>query len=336
MRSYCTLFDKNYLYQGVALYNSLKRVAGEFELYVLCMDRIAYNMMTQIKSDNLHVISVDDLLTTELSVVRERTTHGQFCWVCQPIICQFVLDKFGVDMVTYLEADSMFFSDPEVLFAELGNKSVSLVPHNYSPGFDQTENAGKFCVQFNAFRNDNCARSVLSYWKDSCFLYDKIKQLAPGQTTLDNWPEKFDCVQIINNRGAGVAPWNIQHGKLNMIDSVPYVDGVPVVFYHYHEYGRYVNGSHELGHYPLTRAVVDNFYADYVSEIRGAEELVRTIDPTFLYRREYKNAVTLKDLVKSFSFVNAKKYLRVIKRKVSGKYNVIPDSYFSHGSKKVN
>lgn len=334
MRSYCTLFDKNYLYQGVALYNSLKRVSGKFRLYALCMDQTAYHMITLLKSDSLYPVSLDALMDSELAVVRNRTTHGQFCWVCQPLICEYILREFNVDMVTYLEADSLFFSDPEILFDELGDKSVSLVPHNYSPGFDQTVSAGRFCVQFNAFKNNECAYKVLDYWKKSCFLYDKNISASPGQTSLDEWPEKFEGVKIIQHRGAGVAPWNIQHGKLEVINSVPHVDKVPIVFYHYHEYGRYKDGSHELGQYPLTKAVVDCLYKAYVNEIRASEVLVHDVMPNFSYRREYSNNLTLKKLALSLSIQNLKTYLRLVKRKLIGRYNVYPDEYFTMHTEK--
>ncbi|MBF0123432.1 MAG: hypothetical protein HQL21_08545, partial [Candidatus Omnitrophica bacterium] len=172
MRTFCTLFDKNYLFQGVALYNSLKRHSKSFQLYVLCMDSTAFNTLTKMKLENCVPISVDELLNSEVAQVRERTTHGQFCWVCQPLLCQFVLDKFKVDMVTYLEADSLFFSDPEVLFQELEASSVSLVSHNFSPEFERfLPGSGKFCVQFNAFRNDAAARRTLQYWRECCFQY---------------------------------------------------------------------------------------------------------------------------------------------------------------------
>jgi hypothetical protein len=316
-RVFCTLFDKNYLYQGVALHRSLVRHAGDFKLYALCMDSAAYDLLKKMGSQSLIPISVDELLTPEVTEVRARTTHGQFCWVCQPLVCRFILGRFGPDMVTYLESDSMFFSNPDVLFVELGAKSASIVPHNFSAEFDNSADAGKFCVQFNAFRNDAAAACVLAHWTESCFKYDKSAPHSyPGQTCLDEWPSRFEGVAVIEHRGAGVAPWNIRGYDLRTDSPVPHVNGVPVVFYHYHQYGRLKSGGHELGGYPMTAQVIDCFYRPYIAELKQAELAVREIDPNFVYRREHLAPRTLAD------------YVDVLKRRLRGRYNVFPDDYF--------
>lgn len=331
-RIFCTLFDKNYLYQGVALYHSLVRHSRDFKLYILCMDSPAFELLEKMKSDSLIPIRVEDLMTPELAAVRQRTTHGQFCWVCQPLICQFVLDRFGADMVTYLESDSLFFSDPEVLFDELGDRSISLVPHNYSSEFDNSATAGVFCVQFNAFRDDARARAVLASWKESCFMYDKSRpHTYPGQTCLDRWPDEFEGVAVIQHRGAGVAPWNIRGYRLEP-DTTPRVDGAPVVFYHYHQYGRFRSGAHDLGSYPMTRQVVDCFYRPYVAALREAERAVRARDTSFAYRREYPDHATFGEAVASFSLPKTVDYLQVLKRRLRGRYNNYPEAYFSDKS----
>lgn len=329
-RTFCTLFDKNYLIQGVALYRSLVRNARDFRLYALCMDSAAFAMIEKLKFDSLIPVHIDNLITAEVAAVRQRTTHGQFCWVCQPLICRYVLDHFGVDMVTYLESDSLFFSDPEVLFDEIGPSSASLSPHNYSAEFANADVSGKFCTQFNAFRNDSAGRTILAHWRASCFTYDKSAPRAyPGQTGLDDWPERFEGVAVIRHPGAGVAPWNIRGYRLDAAGRVPTVDGLPVVFYHYHQYGRFKSGAHELGSYPLTRDVVDCFYRLYVAELREAELAVRAVDPKFIFRREYDDGVTLGDVLRSFSRARASAYLQVVKRKLRARYNVFPDSYFT-------
>jgi hypothetical protein len=332
VRTYCTLFDKNYLYQAVALYRSLVRHAGEFRLYALCMDATAYDLLRRMAAPGLIPVSVEELLTTEVAAVRARTTHGQFCWVCQPLICRFILDTQGCDMVTYLEADSLFFADPEILFQELGDASVSLVPHNYSPGRDNTAAAGRFCVQFNAFRADGAAAAVLAYWRRNCFQYSKEKPTVyPGQTCLNDWPERFESVRVITHKGAGVAPWNIEGMRFELRNGAPYVDSVPVVFYHYHQYGRYHNGTHELGGYRLVAEVIEHLYAPYAAEIAAAEEAVQALDPTFNYRRSYDNPLTLGRVLRSPSPQRFVEYARDVRRRLRGTYNVLPADFYRKG-----
>jgi hypothetical protein len=329
MRSYCTLFDKNYLYQGVALHDSLVATTDDFKLYALAMDDEAFAMLSRLARASLVPLRLDVLLTEEVRAVRSRTTHGQFCWVSQPLVCQYLLDQLGLDMVTYLEADSYFFSDPEALFQELGPDSVSLVPHNFSPGLDNTGTAGRFCVQFNAFRNDARARAVLSHWRDANFRYDKsAPRLYPGQTCIDTWPERFPGVRPITHRGAGVAPWNVRGCRLGNSGGAPTIDDVPVVFYHYHQYGRLLSGAHELGSYPMTRDVVDAFYRPYVEALRKAERTVKALDPTFSFRRVYADSVTLGELLSAPSGDRLSSFVDRMKRKLRGRLNVYPDAYF--------
>jgi hypothetical protein len=329
-RSYCTLFDKNYLYQGVALHDSLQVVARDFDLYALAMDDEAFDMLGKLGRKSLVPVRVDDLLTDEVRAVRSRTTHGQFCWVNQPLICQYLLERHHLDMVTYLESDSYFFSDPEVLFQELGDDSVSLVPHNFSSEFDNSETAGRFCVQFNAFRNDDRARAVLADWRAANFRYDRSAPTAyPGQTCIDRWPETFPGVKVIEHRGAGVAPWNVRGYRLEMRGDTPTVDGVPVVFYHYHQYGRLRSGAHELGSYPMTQAVIDAFYRPYVAALRRAEHTVTRIDPAFTFRRLHADSASLGELLLGPSKERLSSYMGRLKRKLRGRFNVYPDGYFT-------
>lgn len=329
-RYYCTLFDKHYLYQGLALHSSLIATTDSFILYALAMDEETFTVLSKLNYESLTPIRIDDLLTDEIRGVRENTSHGQFCWVNQPLICRHLLDNYGLEMVTYLESDSFFYSDPEVLFEELGESSVSLVPHNFSSEFDNSDVAGRFCVQFNAFRNDGRAHSVLADWIKANYSYSKLRpNFYPGQKCIDGWPEKFPGIKVLKNKGAGVAPWNIRGYLLSESNGIPLVDGVPVVFYHYHQYGRLVNGAHELGSYPMTLDVVDTFYRPYVSALRHAEHVVRNIDPKFKFRREYANSTTFCDLLMAPSVDLLFSFFSRMKRKLRGRLNIFSDEFFS-------
>ncbi|TMA24391.1 MAG: hypothetical protein E6J78_20675 [Deltaproteobacteria bacterium] len=309
MNHFCTLFDRNYLLQGMALYRSLRRHAKGFVLYTICMDEQSFAMVSRLQADDLKPIPVSALEDEETRQLRARTTHGQFCWASQPLSCLHLLDRFALPRITYLDADSMFFADPQLLFDELGDASVSLVPHRYSKGYDQTEASGRYCVQFNAFRNSAEGRAVLAFWRSECFKYSKDRLSAlPGQTCLDRWPA-FRGVREIEHRGAGVAPWNVQSYRLSERGNQLYVDDEPIVFYHYHQYGRYPDGAHELGYYRLPDRVVELIYRPYARELEETESWVKSADPTFHYRRTLTGSPGL--------------FAR-LKRRLRGNYNVYP------------
>lgn len=328
-RDYCTLFDYNYLAQGIALYNSLCRHADEFRLFVLCMDDKCFDVLSRMSLPSLVPIRITDVLDDELAESRARTTHGQFCWVCQPVVCRYVLDKLGSPMVTYLESDSMFFSSPEPVFAELGDRSVTLVPHSFPSKLDYTRKAGRFCVQFNAFRNDPRAKNVLRSWLDSCLEYDKqAPGRYPGQTCLNDWPSTFPGVHVVVNPGAGVAPWNLSRYSLGEQHSIPTVDGVLTIFFHFHQYGRYANGSHELGNYPMTREAIRLYFAPYVRELRKAGLQILSSCPEFSGKRLHGSPPALAYLIRHPSTESARLVYGVLRRKFLGRYNVFPDSEF--------
>lgn len=329
MRHYCSIFDKYYLIQGLAVYKSLRHSSEEYKFYPLCMDKTSYDLIKKMNLEYVIPIQLDDIMTDELNEVQSITTKGQFCWVCQPIICQYILNIFKAEIVIYLEADSLFYADPEILITELSNYSVSLVPHNFSPEFDNSKIAGEYCVQFNAFKNDRFAQDVLNYWKENCFKYTKLKpNVYPGQLCLNNWIRLYANVKSIENIGAGVAPWNVNKYKVSTQINQIYVDNQPLVFYHFHQYGQYKNTFHELGFYPLKKKVIQLIYGKYIRELLSVKQLVLKTDPTFNYFRYYETQIQFFNInrknIKQFTY----SFYTLLKRKFKGSYNVFSNKYF--------
>ena len=330
MRYYYTVFDKNYLIQGLALYYSIHKFSDKFIFYVICIDNTAFETIKilQSKLKNIIPISVDKLLSNDVVVVRNKTTYGQFCWVCQPLGCEYILREYKHDRVTYLEADSLFFSDPEILFDEIGEKSVSLVPHNYSKGFDNSSKAGIFCTQFNSFRNTPESFEVIEFWKTNCFMYDKERRNEyPGQFCLNDWIN-FNSVKVVQHPGAGVAPWNIQGKEVFADDIFVTIQNYPIVFYHFHQYARTENKGHNLGSYPLTFSVINTIYRQYIFALRHAESEIKNSCPTFDYCRIAKMP-TLKNFICFPSINNLKLICNNFLRIIRGRRNVFEDSYFN-------
>ena len=286
MINYCTLFDKNYLIFGLALKNSLdKFMPGKYKLFILAMDEMTYEILNQLNLSNVTVIKLEKVLFG-YEIIKTKMNFGQICWTCQPLLCRYILDTHSVESITYLEADSYFFNSPEQIYNEIGDRSVSLVPHNYSIGYDQTKTSGKYCVQYNLFRNNAVGKLFLGKWLESCLLYNKLDPTyLPGQICLDEWPNQSMEVAVVGHLGAGVAPWNINSYKLSSGDSGLMVNGHELIFFHYHQLSFIKNGFF-LSSYNISNKVKMLIYKPYLDELLLIKNLLRIKFPEFNYTKK--------------------------------------------------
>ena len=90
MKSLCTLSDRNYLLQGLALYFSLcEHSKDTFTLDYLCLDDFTYKVLDHHKLPNLNPIHINQLLdeSDELRDHKDRCkpelgggNNNEFCW----------------------------------------------------------------------------------------------------------------------------------------------------------------------------------------------------------------------------------------------------------------
>ena len=109
---------------------------------------------------------------------------------------------------------------------------------------------GKYCVEFNYFRNNDNARRVLSWWKEKCleWCYDIPEPDRMGdQKYLNQFTTLFSGVHELQHLGGGTAPWNLeQYGIVsrdgtNIVMSDAAGKKFPLVFYHFQNI-RYLPG----------------------------------------------------------------------------------------------
>lgn len=310
MQNYCTLFDINYLVQGYSLFLSMVyQINDKFNLYVLCMDDESYRVIKSLNIENLLPLTVLDVSNEDDILQSQNKNRGQICWMYQPILCEYILKKLKNDSVVYLEADSLFFKDPKNLLSEIANYSVSIVPHNYdlyNKKFEKT--SGKYCVQFNYFKNDIDGLRVLEYWRRSCYKYDSNKpEVYPGQISLESWDCVSDKVRIIKNLGAGVAPWNINNREIRIKNNTLYFGKDEMIFFHFHQFSKLVSGGYLYALYKIPKNC--NFiFIEYINYIEYAKNFL-----SINSMKSYNKPISLFDLIRNFSWTNFLDYLRYIK-----------------------
>jgi len=269
MRHYTTLFDSKYLPQGLALYESLKKHSSEpFTLHVLAMDEDCLHELYRVagEDEELSIIPIESLERSILKGIRETRTHQEFCWTCASQLSEYLL-KSGLPEVTYCDSDIWFMDDPEIVFAEIGERSVGVIPHRFADNADRPrlEKSGRFNVSLVYFKNDATGQACLSKWARQCREQCSAKSCG-DQLHLNDWPEEYgDQCAIINNIGVGVAPWNLSSYKVTADADGVYVDGTRICMFHFHELRQRPDGKFFLSHYRLRQEDKDLIYSQYVS-----------------------------------------------------------------------
>lgn len=213
---FCTHFDAHFVPAGLALYHSLEHHAGDFVLWVVCLDKACETQLTHLNLPHMRLIPLAQIETAALQQVKPGRTRAEYCWTLTPFIPQAVLDRCpDATRVTYLDADLFFFDSPQSLLAELdaAAREVLITEHAYDPRYDLTGTSGRFCVQFLTFCRTPAAQTVLTWWQDRCleWCFDRMEDGKYGdQKYLDCWPERFaDTVHVCQQQERTLAPWNV-------------------------------------------------------------------------------------------------------------------------------
>ncbi len=325
--NFCTLFDRNYLFKGLALYESLLKVCDNFKLWILCFDDVTYNLLKKMNLKNIELISLKEFEDKELLKIKNIRSPVEYCWTCTPSLPLYILkNNPSLDMITYLDADLFFYSNPNPVYEEFGNNSILIIEHKYSSAYEKYEKtSGKYNVQFLIFRNDSNAIECLKWWRERCneWCFFKHEDGKLGdQKYLDDWPGKFKGVHVLQHKGGGLAPWNVQKYSIRKVDNKIFIDDNELIFYHFHQLNILSPTEFDLSRgYILSENVIELIYKLYVYQINKVINFVSNYEPTFNcgYDTEYfARASSVKGVIKSLILRN--KILKNIIRKYFGKY----------------
>jgi len=292
VRYYCTLFDRNYLIKGLAMYQSLVRHSAPFRLFILCMDDLSHDVLGRLQLEHVELIRLRDFEDPALLAVKPDRTVAEYCWTCAPCLPVYVLERNPqVDFITYLDADLLFFSSVEPLYQEIGGASSVIVEHRFSPRFMPSIVNGRYNVQWVSFRRDAHGLQTLYWWRDRCieWCFYRLEDDRMGdQKYLDCWTTRFRGVHELQHVGGGTAPWNYANYRIREEGGQVWIDDVPLVFFHFHGYRMLADGksvpmpSVYLHEAPFPTPI----YARYDAALAHALQTVRQVEPTYAFGLE--------------------------------------------------
>lgn len=319
MRHFCTLFDSNYLLKGVAMLRTLKQHCPDAYVHVLCMDGQTREILEQLDLPQVNCLSLPEVEDEALLAVKPGRSVAEYCWTLSPCLPWYVLQNNpDIDGITYLDADLYFYSPLQPLFDEIGGASIVIIEHRFPPELKHLEMNGRFCVEWVGFRRDEQGLACLASWREQCieWCFHRLEEDRMGdQKYLDQWPGKYSCLHILQHPGAGIAPWNYSQYRFAEDDEgKSTVDGVPLIFYHFHQFQLLSNGSFDRlsGSYRALGREPEQVYVTYEEALTGVLNDVRSLRPGFSAGMKPSLRVKSQRLVQYLFPHSLKKFLKKV------------------------
>jgi hypothetical protein len=294
-RSYVTLADRNYLVRALALIESLERhERRDHVLYFVCLDEITRTVLTALGHPNVVPVALHDLERGDPALLATRAgrTLVEYYWTLTPTLILRLLERHPeIDVLTYLDADLCFFSSPDPVYEELGARSILIHEHRFTPELAYlARESGIFNVGLLCFRRDDAGLGALRWWRERCleWCHARTEDGKMGdQMYLDDWPQRFSRLVVLQHPGAGLAPWNQgQYHIVPQADGPATVDGRPLVFFHFHSLAvahpsLVLASKHTV--YPMSEPILRGCYLPYVEALWRQGRMVRLVLPTFAF-----------------------------------------------------
>jgi hypothetical protein len=315
-RNFCTLFDRNYLLKGVVMLRSIAEHSPGARIFVLCMDELTQQYLQRLAIAGVVTVPLAEVETEDVLAAKKSRSIAEYCWTLSPVLMWHLMQRHpDLDVLTYLDADLMFFSPVEPLFDEAGAASITAIEHRYTPRLAHLEVYGRFNVQWVSFRRDEQGLACLKSWRDQCveWCFAVVEEGKLGdQKYLDAWPAAYSGFHSLQHVGAGVAPWNYPNYRVSDRGGRLFVDELPLVFYHFHQFQILEGGSFDYcsSNYSQDAAPPELIYGRYGEAILATLAELRRFDPGFSFGIRAAAAVNLRRLAQRFLPLRVKNALR--------------------------
>jgi hypothetical protein len=289
-RHYCTYFDSRYLTRGVALYDSLRQHSSrQICLWVLCLDEESHKILDRASLPGVRLIRMDDLERADPEFACTKTNRSlvEYFFTSTPCLLHHILNQNPeIADISYVDGDLYFFSDPERIFSEIGSNSIAITPHRFAKRNRDCEKLGIYNVAFNFFRRDADGIGCLSWWREKCieWCYDRWEDgRFADQGYLNDWPERFHGVKVLDHPGINLAPWNVEDAPLTRHRKHIFADGAPLIFYHFHALKplsrRLFNPCWENYEIKPSRLLRHGIYQPYIEHCRKVSSRLDNVQP---------------------------------------------------------
>ena len=279
------ILSESNLFKLIPMYVSLENCCSDFKLFILCMNDSVYNILNKIGFKNIILVQLKDIEENnhDLLIAKSNRIFHEYCWTLKPIFLYYVINKYDdAKYYAHVDADLFFYSNLDYIFNENSEASIFLIDHRNSDEFKHYyELSGLYNTGFVGFKNNDEARVAVKLWGDRCLKkctveYDTVNKTFGDQRYVEDWPNIFQNVHIVNSIGANAALWNIKNYKAYKKNNIVYLDESPLLFYHFS--GIIILGEREFDLCPYYH-IEDENLINYIYDpyIRWLSESIKNV-----------------------------------------------------------
>lgn len=282
-RDFCAYFDHRYFDRGMAMFESLVRHCPQARLFVLCLSDRCFDALVRLALPNLVPVRLEDFEAgnEKLAAAKANRSLVEYYFTCTASLMDWLFqNRPEIEVLSYLDGDLYFFSDPEAIFTAFEGHSTLIVGHRFPPQLKSQEAYGIYNVGWLSFRRDADGLACLAWWRDQCleWCYDRLEgDRFADQKYLDRFLEKFKGVLVLDHPGANLAPWNMGRHQLQEREGEILVDGQKLIFFHFHNFKRLAGIVWRIHHrdnfIPPYRFLARLLYRPYIKALARAHRL---------------------------------------------------------------
>jgi hypothetical protein len=241
-RAACTIVSPNYLAFARTLAESYLKHHPGHRFFVLFVADLSD--ATPFAGDSFTPVMLGEIGLSDLRGEAMKYDILELNTNVKPTFLKYLLTKYALDAVAYLDPDIAVYAPLDPVFSELERgASIVLTPHMTTPIFDGRSPSeqkllydGTYNLGFAAFGSGAESMAALSWWERRCidlgysegrsglFVDQKWMNLAPGL---------FKDVAILRDAGCNMAYWNLHERVLDGDIVISPNGNVPLRFFHF-------------------------------------------------------------------------------------------------------
>jgi hypothetical protein len=292
-----SIFDSSFLPQALVFHASISKYSRNFELYWLCLDDLAYDILAKLKLKGVKLVRHNDFADSELKKLQKERSRGEYSWTCKGPFVEYLFAKFKLSDVFYLDIDISWWADPELAQVEVRGYSLGITPQRLSARYRILEHrSGKFNAGFIYFKNDKIGNKALKKWAAQCreWCYARFEKGKLGdQMYLNSWPREYKTsLVIVENKGINAACFNIAGVEAKESGGKLYLNGDQLVLFHYHGFVWSSPGDYQPSSvYKVTDTVRESIFVEYGLGLDKMAAKVMGIEPKYVIPYSSKKSI---------------------------------------------